>query len=1232
MATAIRSFGGGLLGVAYIEILAGQNGDTWWNLNEITLTTASSAAMPFRIDWLNTVTGINNTYCVTITNQVQTSTRTDTDIGGTPPPLSFLTDGNSTTGIQVNGAGFQGITTARIRLARPDNLLNFSLVNCIDLLAPRMWNCRVTVYSLNNTILDQFTLPSSIWVRNTAGFWSYSKSYTTIMPIPSPLQISGCQLWLDGNDQSTLSLSGSNVTQWRDKSTASNTYTNNGTVVYQNGGLYFAGASCLENTSLTGFPFGADPAISVFVVFTPVNTSATQAFFAYGNVTCSQTGYVLYVDTDSRLYGTLYCGALNVNTPITVNTTNLVSDVITYTGTSGSLTRAGWLNGSTMATPTASTTGVSLTTSGFARVGASGGTGPAYFSTGFVYEVVFYNRTLTTTERQQVEGYLALKWGLQGRLPANHPFKTAPVLPQLRMSNLVPVSQTSVFLGTGSIQTFTVPAGVYAIRFFLWGAGGIGQGGGNFQAVGGGAYVEGNLSTSPGTQYSIIVGRAGQSGLANGGGTTVGSGGGGFSGIFSASPAANTVIAIAGGGGGSGYNANGFGGGGGFPTGSAAIGSGSQGGGGTQTAGGSSLVTAGSQLAGGNGGAGDGGGGGGGGGWYGGGGGTGQGGGGGGSSTYLSSIFNVVTANGGTGQNTVPTATSAGGTNSPFWISPYGNGGQNGLVVIGYTQAPILSTIDTTFSYTGADQSYTVPTGVTLLIVRMWGAGGGGNGSGKGGGGAYVEGRLTVTPGESLTLIVGSGGSRYDTANNYGGGGGSATVRAAGGQGGGRSAIRRSGTEVVTAGGGGGGSSDGGWCGGAATVDSQSFAGDITAGVLQVQTTALQGGSGGGGSTTAGGVNGDWPYPRGSAAQFQGGTGSGDAAGGGGGGGYWGGGGGGYAGGGGGGSSYLVNLTNTTNSSSANRETPGNSSSPLRGTAGQGGTNVAGGNGLLILSIPMFGGSLTSINFAPPSFRTAVTFSYTAANQTFTVPPGIFFIAVYMWGGGGGGGGRDASQTGGGGAGAMVQGVLRVRAGEPLTIVVGGGGSTGSTVYGGGGRGSGVGGGTSGGGGGRSAIVRSGADVVVAGGGGGGSYNATQGGSATFSGTGADGSGGTTGGKGGTQSAGGAAGSGSVFGSPATPGSQGQGGGGSGFGGGGGGGWYGGGGGSSDLGAGGGGGSSYTSLLILVPGQSVFGFTSPDGKTAPNTTSPYYVSGVAAGGNKSGSGDAGGNGLVVIAY
>jgi hypothetical protein len=80
----------------------------------------------------------------------------------------------------------------------------------------------------------------------------------------------------------------------------------------------------------------------------------------------------------------------------------------------------------------------------------------------------------------------------------------------------------------------------------------------------------------------------------------------------------------------------------------------------------------------------------------------------------------------------------------------------------------------------------------------------------------------------------------------------------------------------------------------------------------------------------------------------------------------------------------------------------------------------------------------------------------------------------------------------------------------------------------------------------------------------------------------------------------------------------------------GGGGYYGGGGGGNNgyNAGGGGGGSSYTSNL-----GSVVGSNSSDGRQAPATTSPYYISGVVAGGvYASPSGTNGGNGLVVFTY
>lgn len=64
-----------------------------------------------------------------------------------------------------------------------------------------------------------------------------------------------------------------------------------------------------------------------------------------------------------------------------------------------------------------------------------------------------------------------------------------------------------------------------------------------------------------------------------------------------------------------------------------------------------------------------------------------------------------------------------------------------------------------------ASGSFTVPAGVTLLDVELWGGGGGGGGSGSGGGtaggggaGGYARGLFAVTPGQVITTTIGTGG------------------------------------------------------------------------------------------------------------------------------------------------------------------------------------------------------------------------------------------------------------------------------------------------------------------------------------------------------------------------------------------------------------------------------------------------------------------------------------------
>jgi hypothetical protein len=69
---------------------------------------------------------------------------------------------------------------------------------------------------------------------------------------------------------------------------------------------------------------------------------------------------------------------------------------------------------------------VSDTTSGTYSGTFSVGSGPNGFISGNICELIVFNRAVTTSERQQVEGYLADKWGVKSSLPSIHPYRSFP--------------------------------------------------------------------------------------------------------------------------------------------------------------------------------------------------------------------------------------------------------------------------------------------------------------------------------------------------------------------------------------------------------------------------------------------------------------------------------------------------------------------------------------------------------------------------------------------------------------------------------------------------------------------------------------------------------------------------------------------------------------------------------------------------------------------------------------
>jgi hypothetical protein len=108
-----------------------------------------------------------------------------------------------------------------------------------------------------------------------------------------------------------------------------------------------------------------------------------------------------------------------------------------------------------------------------------------------------------------------------------------------------------------------------------------------------------------------------------------------------------------------------------------------------------------------------------------------------------------------------------------------------------------------TFQYTGAQQIYVVPPGVTSVTIRTWGAQGGANWVNNVNYGGYAVATFAVTPGETLYVYVGQQPTSITGGFNGGGNG-----EGAGKGGGGATDVRQGGNaltnRILVAGGGGG--------------------------------------------------------------------------------------------------------------------------------------------------------------------------------------------------------------------------------------------------------------------------------------------------------------------------------------------------------------------------------------------------------------------------------------------
>ena len=227
-----------------------------------------------------------------------------------------------------------------------------------------------------------------------------------------PLSIAGCALWLDAADPSTITGTES-VTKVNDKSGNSVNLSNASGYSYPNNTFnrtYPSFFSTNGAASASAANLGYNAAFALTMPF--------SLFFVGIQTNTGTFGYLCDAAPASgganRIY--TYTPSLTFSTPfgsgVAASTTHFITDILYVAGTSASSV---FVNGSSYVTGTVG------------QFTCSGITVANRFSLnegfpGHICEVLAFNAGVTTIQRQQIEGYLAWKWGLQSSLVSGHPF------------------------------------------------------------------------------------------------------------------------------------------------------------------------------------------------------------------------------------------------------------------------------------------------------------------------------------------------------------------------------------------------------------------------------------------------------------------------------------------------------------------------------------------------------------------------------------------------------------------------------------------------------------------------------------------------------------------------------------------------------------------------------------------------------------------------------------------
>jgi len=229
----------------------------------------------------------------------------------------------------------------------------------------------------------------------------------------TPAQLTS-ELWLDAADSSTFTLNSNKIIQWNDKSgnarhiSQSNDANRPTLVSNQLNGLPSVVFNGTTNTLNGSTAFNA---IS-FAAILQKNNQITNIF----STTNTSIGLVfLFAPSPNFDFRIGVSGSQQTYTPITSTDFSLLS---------GSRSPNNFFFNGSSVSSAITTASVAFNTN--FQLGARGTT--LYFS-GKISELIIFNYSLTSTQRELLEGYLAFKWGLQSFLLSNHPYKnTCPFI------------------------------------------------------------------------------------------------------------------------------------------------------------------------------------------------------------------------------------------------------------------------------------------------------------------------------------------------------------------------------------------------------------------------------------------------------------------------------------------------------------------------------------------------------------------------------------------------------------------------------------------------------------------------------------------------------------------------------------------------------------------------------------------------------------------------------------